>query len=140
MMVLRVKPRVELPGNESVLVSDVADLYCDARQASAQSLALSVPREAGIWLVDAGSIMSAIYRAYPNEKIRVVGDTIGWITRRTDKFGNKHSRGAGRRNAFRSFLGGLLARLIGVSVLYAEPQKGTRGAVNGKNNGRSGVK
>jgi hypothetical protein len=84
-MVLRIKPRTELMSSGAVTVSDVADLYCDAKHRRAQSLPVPIPREDGIWLVDAGSILAAIYREYPGEKITVQGETIGWVTRRPDR-------------------------------------------------------
>jgi hypothetical protein len=116
MMVLRIKPRSEFVSGDAVCVSDVADLYCDATRRRAQSLPVSIPREDGIWLVDAGSIVAAIYREYPGEKITVLGDTIGWISRRSDRIMR------------RGFFDKILAFIAGVMLSNSpvNTSKGTR--------------
>lgn len=80
MIVIRMKPRSVLASGTPVRVTDVAHVMCDARL-PVHETQVPMPGEAGIWLVDAGSVMSALYKQYPKEKINVIGDTIGWVQR-----------------------------------------------------------
>ena len=80
MIVIRMKPRSVMASGEPVYVSDVARVMCDARL-SVHDACVPLPSEAGVWLVDAGSIISVLSKKYPNEKINIIGDTIGWLQR-----------------------------------------------------------
>lgn len=80
MIALRVNPKTKIAAGVPVKVSDVATIMCDSRVA-AHDLTLPLPKEIGIWLIDAGAIMNAIYKEYPSERIEVLGDAIGWLQR-----------------------------------------------------------
>jgi len=80
MIVLRIKPRTTLTAGTAVHISDVASMLCDARL-GAHALTVPMPKDAGVWLVDAGSVMSVLYKHFPHEKITVLGDSIGWLQR-----------------------------------------------------------
>jgi hypothetical protein len=51
-----------------------------------------MPRDTGVWLVDAGSILSVIYKQYPAETVRLLGDSIGWLRRKPERSIGAHGR------------------------------------------------
>ena len=72
MMILRIKPRAAIQAGLPATIGDIASVMCDARL-SVNDLIVPMPKEPGIWLVDAGSVMNVIYGEYPHEKITVLG-------------------------------------------------------------------
>lgn len=88
-MILRIKPRAAIQAGLPATIGDIANVMCDARL-SVNDLIIPMPKEPGIWLVDAGSIMNVIYSEYPHEKITVLGDTIGWVQRKIPRTAHAH--------------------------------------------------
>ncbi|MDR1600127.1 MAG: hypothetical protein LBS11_09730 [Oscillospiraceae bacterium] len=84
MIAVRIKSRSEMGSGSPVRIKDVAYVVSDAK-VNAGALTLPMPRDTGIWLVDAGSILSAIYKHYPSETVRLTGDSIGWLRRRPER-------------------------------------------------------
>ncbi|MDR0396617.1 MAG: hypothetical protein LBH66_04880 [Oscillospiraceae bacterium] len=91
MIAVRIKSRSEMGGSSPVRIRDVAYVISDVR-IDAGSLTLPMPRDTGIWLVDAGSILSTIYKRYPSETVRVTGESIGWLRRLPEHTLGAHSR------------------------------------------------
>ncbi|MDR2658125.1 MAG: hypothetical protein LBB86_09900 [Oscillospiraceae bacterium] len=91
MIAVRIKARSEMDSGEQVRISDVAYVISDARL-DIGALTIPMPRDTGIWLVDAGSILSAIYKHYPHETVRLLGDSIGWLRRLPEHTLSAHSR------------------------------------------------
>ncbi|GHU69551.1 hypothetical protein FACS1894184_13760 [Clostridia bacterium] len=91
MIAIRIKSRTEMSSGTPVCINDVAYVISDAA-IDAGALTLPMPRDAGIWLVDAGSILSAIYKQYPSQTVRLLGDSIGWLRRQPEHTIKAHGR------------------------------------------------
>jgi hypothetical protein len=80
MIYLKINPHATLMAGTPVHLSDVAWVLGDANLALAE-LTIPLPRDTGIWLVDAGAILSVLRKHCPQERVTLLGDSIGWLKR-----------------------------------------------------------
>ena len=80
MIYLKIKPRTVAPPGQPIVLGDVAHVLADAKWRLAE-LPIALPKERGIWLVDAVTILSELQRHCPGETVTVLGDSIGWLHR-----------------------------------------------------------
>lgn len=93
MIYLKIKPRTIAPPGQPIVLGDVAQVLADAKWGLAE-LPISLPKERGIWLVDAVTILSELQRHCPGETVTVLGDSIGWL--------HRSSRGMTRKKLLRA--------------------------------------
>lgn len=93
MIYLKIKPRTVAPPGRPIVLGDVAQVLADAKWRLAE-LPIALPKERGIWLVDAVTILSELQRHCPGETVTVLGDSIGWL--------HRSSRNLSRRKLLRA--------------------------------------
>jgi len=80
MIYIRIKQHTTIESGSPVRLQDVAWFLADARLELA-NVPVPLPRDTGIWLVDAGAVLSVVHKHCPKESITILGDPIGWLKR-----------------------------------------------------------
>ncbi|WP_102412074.1 stage V sporulation protein AA [Beduinella massiliensis] len=84
MIYLRMMETVECGVRDELRVKDVCDTLCDAR-IDLEDVTVSVPKEAGVYCVQAMQVVRAISARYPGEQVSLMGTGTTLLTRRRDK-------------------------------------------------------
>lgn len=80
MIYLRIHPRSVIEPGKPVLLGEVAHVMADAKWRLAE-LTIPLPKDTGIWLVDAMAILTVLQKHCPEETVTILGDSIGWLHR-----------------------------------------------------------